>query len=126
MFKIGKTGTATTVVSDNNTAKFIASGSLDVFATPMMIALMELAACESIADSLEPTQTSVGTQINVAHLAATPLGATVTAKATILQVGGRKILFEVTAHDGVNEIGKGTHERFVVDAQRFMEKLQQR
>jgi len=126
MLTVGKIGTATTVVSDNNTAKFIASGSLDVFATPMMIALMELAACDCLADSLMPTQTSVGTQINVAHLAATPLGATVTAKATVLQVEGRKILFEITAHDGVNEIGRGTHERFVVDVQRFMEKLRQR
>jgi len=122
----GKSATVTTTVADRNTAKAVGSGSLDVFATPMMVALMEQAACECIASSLEPGQTSVGTQINVAHTAATPLGATISATAKITSVDGRKISFMVTAHDGVNEIGNGTHERFVIDAERFMNKLEQR
>ena len=126
MIVSGKSATVTTTVADRNTAKAVGSGSLDVFATPMMIALMEQAACECIASSLEPGQTSVGTQINVAHTAATPLGATISATAKITSVDGRKISFMVTAHDGVNEIGNGTHERFVIDAERFMNKLEQR
>ena len=126
MISNGKTATVTTTVTDKNTAKAVGSGNLDVFATPMMIALMEQAACECIADSLESTQSSVGTQINVAHTAASPLGATISATATVSDVDGRKVSFTVAAHDGTNEIGNGTHERFVIDAERFMKKLEQR
>ena len=122
----GKTATATTIVTDKNTAKAVGSGNLDVFATPMMIALMEQAACECLADSLESGQSSVGTQINVAHTAASPVNAKITAIATIENVDGRKISFTVTAHDATNEIGSGTHERFIIDAERFMKKLEQR
>jgi len=122
----GKTATVTTTVTEKNTAKTVGSGSLDVFSTPMMIALMEQAACECLADSLEPGQTSVGTQINVAHTAASPLGATISATATIDNVDGRKISFTVTASDGANEIGNGKHERFIIDAEKFMSKLGQR
>jgi len=123
---VGKTASVTTTVTDKNTAKAVGSGNLDVFATPMMIALMEQAACECLADSLEPGQTSVGTQINVAHTAASPLGATITATATITQAEGRKVSFTVTANDDTNEIGSGAHGRFIIDAERFMSKLEQR
>ena len=126
MVAIGKSATATTTITDKNTAKAVGSGNLDVFATPMMIALMEQAACECLADSLEPGQSSVGTQINVTHIAASPLDAKITATATIENVDGRKVSFTVTAHDETNEIGSGTHERFVIDAERFMKKLEQR
>ena len=122
---IGKSATVTTTVTDKNTAKAVGSGNLDVFATPMMIALMEQAACECLADSLEPGQSSVGTQINATHTAATPLKAKITATATIESVDGRKVSFTVTACDGTNEIGSGTHERFVIDIGRFMKKLEQ-
>jgi len=123
---IGKSATATITVTDKNTAKAVGSGNLDVFATPMMIALMEQAACKCLVDSLEPGQSSVGTQINVAHTAASPLEAKITATATVENVDGRKVSFAVTACDGTNEIGSGTHERFVIDAERFMKKLEQR
>ena len=122
----GKTATVTTTVTDKNTAKAVGSGDLNVFSTPMMVALMEQAACECLVDSLEAAQTSVGTQINVAHLTASPLGATITASATINNIEGRKVSFIITAHDGVNEIGNGTHERFIIDSERFMKKLEQR
>ena len=122
----GKSATVTTTVTEKNTAKAVGSGSLDVFATPMMVALMEQAACECMADGLETGQTSVGTQISVAHTAASPLGAEISATAKIVSVEGRKISFTVTAQDGANEIGSGTHERFVIDAERFMSKLAQR
>jgi len=126
MLTVGKSGTAAVEVTEKNTAKAVGSGSLDVFATPMMVALMEQAACRCMADSLEETQTSVGTQINVAHVAASPLGANISATATITAVEGRKVSFSVTAHDGVNEIGNGMHDRFIVDAERFMKKLEER
>ena len=118
---IGKTATVTTTVSERNTAMAVGSGSLNVFSTPMMIALMEQAACECL--TLEPGQTSVGTQINVAHTAASPLGAAISATAVIDKVDGRKVSFTLTAHEGENEIGNGKHDRFIVDAERFMSKL---
>jgi len=126
LLAIGQTATVSTTVTDKNTAKAAGSGSLDVFATPMMVALMEKAACECLAHNLETTQASVGTQINVAHTAASPLGAIIKATATIAAVDGRKISFTVTACDELNEIGNGTHERFIVDSDRFMKKLEQR
>ena len=126
MLSSGKSATVTTKVTEKNTAKAVGSGSLDVFATPMMVALMEKAACECMADGLAPGQTSVGTQINVAHTAASPLGAEITATAEIVAVDGRKVSFTVVAHDGSNEIGRGAHERFIIDAERFMSKLEQR
>lgn len=124
MISINKCASVTTTVTDTNTAKAVGSGNLDVFATPMMIALMEQAACKCLADSLEPSQSSVGTQINVTHTAASPLDAKITAKATIENVDGRKISFAVTAHDEASVIGTGTHERFVIDIERFMKKLE--
>ena len=119
---LGKTASVSTIVADANTAKAVGSGSLDVFATPMMIALMERAACECLADGLEPGQTSVGTQINVSHIAASPVGAEISATATIECVFGRKVEFWVTAADGTNEIGDGKHTRMIVDAGRFIAK----
>jgi len=123
MIAVGDAGVAVTIVSENNTAKTVGSGSLDVFSTPMMIALMESAACNCIADGLADGQTSVGTQISINHVSASPLGAEISATATITWVEGRKILFDVVAAEGTKEIGRGTHERFVVDAERFMNKL---
>jgi predicted thioesterase len=111
--KLGKTGTATATVTNQNTAIAVGSGSLAVFATPMLIALMERAACDCLASCLEDGQTSVGTAISVEHTAATPVGMEVTATATITAVFGRKIEFALTASDGAGEIGKGTHTRAV-------------
>lgn len=123
---LGKTASAGVTVTDSNTAKAVGSGSLDVFATPMMIALMERAACECLADALEPGQTSVGTKIDVAHMAASPVGAKITAAATITHVFGRTIEFTVTANDGTGEIGSGTHSRVIVDSEKFTLKAKQR
>jgi predicted thioesterase len=120
---IGKTATATETVTKQNTAKAVGSGSLDVFATPMMVALMELAACECFADMLEPGQTSVGTSVNIEHTAASALGAEITASAKIIDVDGRKIEFEVAANDSKGEIGRGKHTRVVVDVERFLAKV---
>lgn len=123
MLEMGKTATVNTVVSDKNTARAMGSGSLDVFSTPMMIALMEQAACECIATGLEEGQTSVGTQISAEHTEASPLGAKIRAKATIENVDGRKVSFSVTAHCGESQIGKGAHTRVIINTKRFMSKL---
>jgi predicted thioesterase len=120
--KIGKSASASVTVNVDNSAKAVGSGSLDVYATPMMAALVERAACECLSECLEPGQTSVGTEINLSHTAASPIGAVVTATATIEAVSGRKVEFNVTASDGAGEIGNGRHTRVIVDAERFMKK----
>lgn len=121
--KPGLTGTAETVVRETNTALAMGSGSLHVFATPGMIALMEQAACNAVAACLDEESTSVGTLVNVTHDAATGMGKAVTATATLVEVQGRKLVFEVTAADEDKQIGKGTHERFIVNKEKFMAKL---
>lgn len=121
--KPGLTGTAETVVHETNTALAMGSGSLHVFATPSMIALMEQAACNAVAACLDEESTSVGTLVNITHDAATGMGKTVTATATLVEVQGRKLVFEVTAADEDKQIGKGTHERFIVNKEKFMTKL---
>lgn len=120
---IGKTGSACTTVSETNTAKAVGSGSLDVFATPMMLAVMEQAACTCIADALEEGQTSVGTLAFITHDAASLIGAEISASAKVVGVEGRKVSFILSAHDGSRKVGGGTHDRVVVDAERFMGKL---
>jgi predicted thioesterase len=120
---IGKIASVSVVVDNKNTAKTVGSGNLDVFATPMMIALMEKAACECLSDVLEAGQTSVGTHIDVSHIAASPIGAEIIATAAIEAASGRTIEFSVTASDGNKEIGSGKHTRVVIDAERFMGKL---
>jgi predicted thioesterase len=123
---IGKSATVSVKVDESNTALAVGSGSLPVFATPMLIALMEQTACEVLADALSDGETSVGTLINVQHSAASPIGSTITATATITAVFGRKITFQVTASDNKDEIGNGTHERVIVDSKRFMERAEKR
>jgi len=120
--KIGIRGTAETVVTEENTAKSAGSGNLQVFGTPYMIALMEKAACEAVAPYLDEGCTTVGTQLNVAHLAATPLGDRVTAEVELVEIDRRRLCFKVTARDSVDLIGEGTHERFIIQADRFLEK----
>ncbi|MDR1581504.1 MAG: thioesterase family protein [Synergistaceae bacterium] len=123
---LGKSASAVTKVTEHNTAHAVGSGSTHVFATPMMIALMESAARKCLAGCLSEGQTSVGTQISVEHTAASPLGAEVTATATVERVFGSRIEFIVTALDGSGEIGKGRHTRAIVDAARFMTKASER
>ena len=95
-----------------------------MFATPYMIALMENAACNAIADGLEEGQSSVGTKLDVSHDAATPVGMHVTAKAELVEVDRRRLVFRVTAEDDVGPIGQGTHERFLIMADKFLAKAE--
>ena len=119
---IGKTKEISVTVDREKLACTVGSGSLEVFATPMMIAAMEQAACTLLQEFLEEGQTSVGTMMHVAHSAATPLGMQVTATATITAQEGRKVEFEVSARDACGEIGRGTHTRFIVDTAKFLSK----
>ena len=120
---IGTKGRVETVVNDGNTAKFAGSGSLDVFATPNMIALMEQAAESSVSEYLEKGQGTVGTKISVTHNAATPLGMKVWAESELVEVDRRKLVFEVAAYDECGIIGSGMHERFVIDNDKFLAKV---
>lgn len=115
-----------TTVDAANTALAVGSGGLAVFSTPMMIALMESAAARGVQPFLADGETTVGTLVSVRHLAATPVGMTVRAVARLDQVEGRRLLFTVEAFDEREKIGEGTHERFIIQAERFMAKAQQK
>ncbi|GAW92223.1 thioesterase family protein [Calderihabitans maritimus] len=118
--KVGLKGEAKEVVTSNNTAIKYGSGSVEVYATPAMIGLMEKAALSSVDPLLPEGQTTVGTALNVRHLAATPIGLTVTARSELIQIENRKLVFRVEAFDSKEKIGEGTHERFIVDLERFL------
>lgn len=121
--EIGMSYTASMVVGNNDTALAAGSGSLLVLATPRMIALMEEAAMKCVADSLSASDTTVGTLMNVSHVKASPMGADIRAVAELTAVDGRKLSFSVKAYQDETLIGEGTHERFVVNIERFMSKL---
>ena len=120
---IGTKGRVETVVDASNTAKFAGSGSLDVFATPSMICLMEQAAQASVAEYLEEGKGTVGTKIAVTHDAETPLGMKVWAESELVEVDRRRLVFEVAAYDECGLIGRGTHERFIIDSDKFLAKV---
>lgn len=121
--KAGLVGTATVTVTENNIAKTMKSGALEVFATPAMCALMEEAACAAVNDSMEPGNGTVGISLSISHDRATAMGDTVTATATLTAVEGRKLVFAVEAKDSKGVIGKGNHERFIINNEKFMSKL---
>ncbi|MBE6204043.1 MAG: thioesterase family protein [Alistipes sp.] len=121
--EIGLKYESTTVVSAANTAATLGSGDMDVFATPAMVALMENAAMLAVRDHLPEGSATVGTQISTSHLKASPLGASITASAELIEVDGRRLTFAVKAWDEKGTIGEGTHTRFVVDRERFLSKL---
>ena len=120
--RVGMKAEVSTYVEREDTAAEVGSGSLLVYATPCMVALMEGAACEAIADCLPDTKTSVGTELNISHLSATPVGLEVRAEAEVTAVEGKVITFNVTAFDESGEIGHGTHKRVIVNSQKFLEK----
>ena len=119
---VGMKGEVFTQVEREDTAKEVGSGDLLVYATPCMVALMEGAACEAIAECLSDTQTSVGTGLNIEHISATPVGLEVRAEAEVTEVNGKVITFALRAYDEAGEIGKGTHTRVLVNSQKFLEK----
>lgn len=119
----GLKGEANTVVEHANTAAAVGAGGVEVFGTPMMIALMENAAWRAVAPELEDGQVTVGTLVNVSHLAATPVGQTVRAVAELMTIDGRRLVFKVEAYDEKQKIGEGQHERYIVHLERFLQRL---
>jgi predicted thioesterase len=119
----GIEGKATLVAGPGNLASDLGSGFVAVFSTPMMIALMETAAGNSVQPLVGEGLSTVGVRVDVRHLAATPPGFTVTAHSRLLKVDGRLLTFEVWAEDGRERIGEGIHERAVIDVARFVDKV---
>lgn len=113
-------------VSLQLTAKEVGSGSLEVFATPMMAAMMEKAAAHIAQQYIDEDCTTVGTKLDIKHLAASPIGADIIATATLIEQDGRRFVFNVEAFDNTGKIGEGEHERFSVKVDRFMDKTKQR
>jgi len=120
---VGARGAAALTVAPEHTAQAFGSGNVPVFSTPRLVALMEEAAVNALAGRLGPGETTVGTRVDVAHLAATPIGRQVRAEARVVSVDGRMLKFEVVAHDEQGKVGEGTHERAVIDEQRFLERV---
>lgn len=117
--QIGATFTVDKYVAEDLLALSVGSGDVCVFATPMMIAMMEEAAAKCVGQFLEEGMTSVGTSISCTHTAATPLGMKVSATAVIVGVDGRKVSLTLSACDAVGPIGEGAHERFIVNREKF-------
>lgn len=120
---IGMKGTAETSVERQDTAYEVGSGDLLVYATPCMVALMEGAACEAILPALPEGKTSVGTLLNITHIAATPVGMDVRAEAEVIEVNGNSVTFQVTAFDESGKIGEGIHKRAIITTQKFLDKV---
>ena len=122
MLKLGIRGKQTVIVDHKNTAQAYGSGELPVFATPAMIALMEYTASQSVAGELEDSASTVGTRVHIEHTAATPLGMEVTCVSELIEIDRKRLVFRVEASDARGLIGAGTHERFIIDKKRFLEK----
>jgi fluoroacetyl-CoA thioesterase len=119
----GLVGRVTLEATEAHSARAWGSGAVPVFATPSLVGVMESAAMEALRGRLAEGDTTVGTRIDAEHLAATPLGDTIRAEATLVGVEGRKLLFDIEAHDSQRLVGRAKHERFVVSRDRFMAKL---
>ncbi|MCD8082143.1 MAG: thioesterase family protein [Clostridiales bacterium] len=126
MLAAGIKGTQELTVSTANSARTVGSGSLDVFATPCMIALMEATSRKSVEPYLEEGCSTVGTLIQVTHDAATPLGMKVRCESELIEVDRRRLVFTVNAYDEKGRIGGGRHERFIVNSAKFQEKADQK
>ena len=124
MIETGIKGRQDTTVTDSNIATNVGSGKVKVFATPMMIALMEKTAALSVEPHLEPGQSTVGIHIDVTHCASTPLGMKVWAESEVVAVDRRKVTFSVKAFDECGLIGEGTHDRFIIDIGKFQSKAE--
>ncbi len=121
--KTGVTGECITVVGKENTAAALGSGDIEVFATPAMIALAENAAMKAVAPFLEDGETTVGSLIAMSHLKPTAPGDTVSARATLVEIEGRRLTFAVEASDSADTVGEGRHVRYIVDREKFLSKM---
>ena len=122
MLKTGLKGREQVIVGLSKSAKEMGSGSLEVFATPALVALMEAASVNCLHGLLENGQTTVGISINVKHTSATPLGMTVGAESELTEIDGRRLVFKITAYDSAGVVGTAVHERMIVDGVKLLEK----
>ena len=126
MLNPGIRGHREEVVTEAKTAAQVGSGLVPVFATPMMIALIEQTCNESVLSYLEPGQGTVGTHVDISHLSATPVGMRVWCDSELVEADSRRLLFSVKAYDECGLIGEGSHERFIIDTARFTAKAQEK
>ncbi len=126
MLKTGLTGREQTIVSLSKSAKEMGSGSLEIFATPALCALMEAAAVNSLSGCLDVGKTTVGISMNLKHTAPTALGMTVGAESELVEIDGRRLVFKITAYDKAGVIGTAEHERMIVDSDRMLKKAADR
>ena len=126
MIEKGITGHLEEVVTPEMSAARVGSGLVDVLATPMMISLIERTCNESVLPYLDEGQSTVGTLVNVAHTAATPIGMRVWCDSELIEIDRRRLVFCVKAYDECGLIGEGTHERFIIDTAKFIEKVNQK
>ena len=120
MLQTGIKGKQTIVVTPAQTAAYYGSGALEVFATPAMVALLEETAWRSVQPYLEEGQATVGTRVDVRHLAATPLGGKVTCESELVEIDRRRLVFKVDVFDEKTKVGEGTHERFIIQSEKFL------
>lgn len=123
MIEPGIKGHKKQIVTPEMSAARVGSGLVDVFATPMLVALVEQTCYESVLPHLDEGQGTVGTLVNVSHTSATPIGRCVWCESELVEVDRRRLVFRVKAYDEAGPIGEGTHERFIIDSAKFMEKL---
>ena len=121
---VGMTGEKQDVVTEDRTAIKYGSGSVSVYATPAMVGLMEAAAIQAVDRHLPEGMSTVGTELKIKHIAATPVGLAVRAIAELIEIDGRRLVFSVKAFDAKEEIGSGTHERYVINIRKFLEKAE--
>lgn len=126
MLEVGIKGYQEFVVADKDTAKVHKSGTLNVLATPAMVALMEETAWKSVAEDLEPGMGTVGTSLNIKHLAPTPVGMKVWCESLLNEIDGRKLVFSITVFDESGKVGEGIHERFIVEEEKFQSKADEK
>jgi fluoroacetyl-CoA thioesterase len=119
--EVGILGSMEIEVDEEKSAEKMGSGNLPVFATPAMIALIEETAWKSVEEHLQKGQSTVGTNLEISHLSATPLGMNVLCQTKLIEVDGRKLVFEAKVYDKEALIGKGKHERYIIDTEKFME-----
>ena len=124
MLEVGLSNELSEEVTKEKLASARGSGALDVYATPEMITMMEKASLLAVSNELSEGDTTVGTAVNIKHTSPTVLGSTVRATARLIEIDGRRLLFEVKAFDEAGEIGSGTHERFIVTIDKFLKKAE--
>lgn len=123
---IGDTYTSELIVEEKHTASAFGSGSIFVFSTPMMIGLMENAALKCAEKSLDSGYSTVGMSVDIVHIAATPMGQKVRATAEIVGIEGKKLIYKIEAYDENEKIGEGKHERYIINVEKFMSKVEEK